>query len=188
MSFRKYGLAAIVFAVVASSAAFAAGLYTNGLPLIGAPTQNGVVQTAPNGIYTNLTARTSLIPIDTNLASGMAPQTVAASSFDVAALAAGLIKNQQTSTVHAATSNTNDVLVTTEALTTAVAATYTFTLTDSLVTLAGAPVLVQVHDGTNTTPGLVVTSVTNAAGSVVVVLTNNGSAALNGTILLAFHV
>ena len=173
---------------LASAAALAAGLLTNGLPLVGAPSQNGATINPPNGLYTNVSPRNATVPVDTNLAAGLNPQSVSATAFQIAAIASELIANPVTSTVHAATSNTTAALVTTEALTTAAGATYTFTFTDSLL-VAGAPApLVAVYNGTNTGGALVVTSVTNATGSTVVVLTNNGTTALNGTILLAFHI
>jgi len=175
------------------------GWLSNGLPPIGAPVQNGVTVTANsiniNGTlsggeglsYSNLTA-SALIPVDTETASGQVPQSVAATTFQIAAIASEIVSNTATSTVHAATLNTVAGLITTEALTTAAGSTYTFTLTNSLL-VAGAPApQVQVHSGTNTGGGFAVTSVTNATGSTVIVLTNTGTTAWNGTILIAFHI
>lgn len=163
------------------------GYTTNGLPLVSAPTLNGVAQVAPNGVVGEMSS-TDLIAVDTGMSAGEAPQSVAATVFQVVALAAAMVHNTQTSTAHAATSNTFSGQVITEALTTAAGSTYTFTLTNSLVTAAGAAVQVDIRSGTNTTPGMAVTSVTNAAGSVVFVFTNSGTAAINGTMVIAWHV
>ncbi|OYV74776.1 MAG: hypothetical protein B7Z66_15280, partial [Chromatiales bacterium 21-64-14] len=63
---------------------------------------------------------------------------------------------------------------------------YTMTLTNSLVTAAAAPLLVDIRSGTNTVDGMVPTSVTNGAGDSVFVFTNNGTAALNGTMVIGW--
>ena len=183
---RKVISLSAAFTLVAS-VAFAAGFLTNGYPPIGAVTSNGVAAVAPNGIYTQLAAA-ALVPVDTNLANGQAPQSVAASVFQIAAHAAGMISNTGTSTVHAATLNTVEGLITTESLSTAAGATYTFTLTNSQILLASPPPQVAMYSGTNTGGGLTLTSVTNAAGSSVFVWTNTGTTALNGTMLIAFHI
>ena len=93
-----------------------------------------------------------------------------------------------TSTAHAATINNQTGVVTTEALTTAAGSTYTFTLTNSYIT-ADSVVQVSVGKGTATTGVPVVAWVTPASGSAVIILQNiHASAALNGTITLAFSV
>lgn len=93
-----------------------------------------------------------------------------------------------TSTAGAATINAQTGLVTTEALTTAAAATYTFTLTNSAIT-TGSIVLVTVGKGTATTGEPSVHFVTTAAGSCVILIRNNAAAAaLNGTIKIGFKV
>lgn len=163
------------------------GWLTNDLGLVSAPTLNGVAQTAPNGTFSNVGPGV-LFPGDTQLAGGSPPQSVAATAFQIAAQAMGLINNNATSTVHAATLNTVDGLITTEALTTAAGATYTFTLTNSLLTTSVPAPQVQMHSGTNTAGGIAVTSVTNGSGNCVIVFTNTGSAAWNGTMLIGFHV
>lgn len=74
--------------------------------------------------------------------------------------------------------------VTSEALTTAAGATYTLTLTNNLIA-TDSFVYVTVKLGTATTGMPVVTTVTPAAGSVVIIVQNiHASAALNGTIVL----
>lgn len=93
-----------------------------------------------------------------------------------------------TSTVGAATVNTQTGVVTTEALTTAAAATYTFTLTNSLIN-ANSIVLVTIAKGTATTGEPAVHFVTPAAGSAVILIRNDAAvAALNGTIKIGYVV
>ncbi len=164
------------------------GVYTNGLPEISAPLQNGAAVTAPNGVYTNMSS-TSRLPLDTNIAAGAGPESVAVGPVAIAAFALAMLSNQQTSTVHAATSNTVSGSIITEALTTAAGADYTFTLTNSLIlTTTGAP-FVQIRSGTNSAAvNFVLKSITNGSGSCVIVWTNMGTAAANGTMLIAFHI
>lgn len=164
-----------------------AGWDTNGLPLVGPQTANGVAAVPPNGVVTQPTAA-GLVQSNMPSAGGSAPITVAVTNFQIAAIAAALITNTATSTVHAATLNTREGLITTEALTTAPAATYTFTLTNSQL-IAGAPApQIVIRDGTNTGGSMQLNSVTNATGSTVLVFQNVGTTALNGTMLIAFHV
>ena len=168
-----------------------AGYTTNGLPLVGAAVQNGVTQTPPQGQYPQVTSR-ALIAVDTESPIGQPPKSVAATAFQVAAAAAEIFSNTATSTAGAATLNTNGGLVTTEALATAAGSTYSFVLTNSLFSAAylaaGTIPQVTIYSKSNTTAGMQPTSVTVASGSATFVFTNNGSAALNGTMLIAFHV
>lgn len=93
-----------------------------------------------------------------------------------------------TSTAAAATVNTQAGTITTEALTTAAAATYTFTLTNALIK-AGSQVFVTVGKGTATTGEPAVHFVTPAAGSAVILIRNDAAAAaLNGTITIGYFV
>lgn len=88
----------------------------------------------------------------------------------------------------AATLSKQTGVITSAALTTAAAARYTLTLTNTLVK-AGSVVVASVATGTNTTVGLVLETVTPAAGSVVIVVKNDhASSALNGTIKISFAV
>lgn len=88
----------------------------------------------------------------------------------------------------AATLNKNAGVITSEALTTAAGAIYTLTLTDSTIAAADQ-VMASVQLGTATTGMPVVTTVTPGVGSVVIVVQNiHASAALNGTIKIAFVV
>lgn len=164
-----------------------AGWLTNGLPAIGAISNNGTAQVPPLGQYTNVAMSASTIPLDTNLASGAGPETVSATAFQIVAAAGALITNTATSTVHTATLNTTMGQMVTEALTTAAGADYTFQLVNSLITATGAIPQVQMHSGTNTAGGIVVKSITNATGTATCVFTNTGTAAYNGTMLIQFH-
>lgn len=93
-----------------------------------------------------------------------------------------------TSTAGAATINNQTGVITTEALTTAAAATYTMTLTNSYIK-AGSIVLVTVGKGTATTGEPAVHFVTPATGSAVILIRNDAAvAALNGTIKIGFVV
>lgn len=175
------------------------GWLSNGLPTVGPITINGVAQTVtpmnfngttvsggPAPVYTLLSA-SALVSADTEQSAGTQPQTVAATAFQIAAHAASLRVNTATSTVGAATLNTKSGSVVTEALTTAAGSTYSFVLTNSLFTATGPVPQVHVTDGTNTTAGLQLTSITMGSGTATIVLTNGGTAALNGTLVLSFH-
>ncbi len=89
-------------------------------------------------------------------------------------------------TAGAATLAKSAGVITSEALTTAAGATYTLTLTNTTIAAADQ-VMASVALGTATTGMPVVTTVTPAAGSVVIVLMNvHASAALNGTVRISF--
>lgn len=86
----------------------------------------------------------------------------------------------------AATLNKNAGAITSESLTTAAAADYVLTLTDSAIA-ATDQVLASVRLGSSTTGEPAITSVTPAAGSVVINVRNiAASAAFNGTIIISF--
>lgn len=88
----------------------------------------------------------------------------------------------------AATLNQPSGVITSEALTTAAAATYTLTLTNTKI-VATDIVLVSVAYGTATAGAPVVQLVTPGAGSVVVILKNvHASSALDGTVKISFAV
>ncbi len=168
------------------------GWTTNGAPNPGPLTVNGVAQTPPAGTIPQLSSL-SEISADTEVASGSPPQTVAAFACQIAMLACAMVKNTQTSTVHAATSNTISGQIVTEALTTAAGATYTMTLTNSLLAVAPAAgtysqILFDIRSGTNTKAGMVPSSYTVGSGTVDLVFTNTGTAALNGTMVIAWHL
>lgn len=78
--------------------------------------------------------------------------------------------------------------ITSEALTTAAAATYTLTLTNTKI-VATDIVLVSVAYGSATAGAPVVQLVTPAAGSVVIIIKNvHASSALDGTIVISYAV
>lgn len=99
-----------------------------------------------------------------------------------------VVPGAATSTAGAATINAQTGQITTEALTTATGATYTMTLTNSLIS-ATSKVFVSVGKGTATTGEPVVQFVTPAAGSAVILIRNvSAASALNGTITVNFFV
>lgn len=133
----------------------------------------------------------ALLPIDVQAsanASGAQPISAAATAFQIASVGLEATANTATSTAGAATLNTTSGFITTEALTTAAGSTYTFTLTNSLITATGPAPYMRLGDKTNTTSGTQLTSITNASGSTVAVFLNTGTAAWNGTRTLSFHI
>ena len=94
-----------------------------------------------------------------------------------------------TATAGAATLSTLQGKITSEAITTAQNAIYTLTLTNTKIA-AGDIVLASVGNGTNTQGSPVVTRVSPANGSVVILVANlHASAqAFNGTIVVSFSV
>ena len=111
----------------------------------------------------------------------MSINTTRVTEFDVA-------NGTGVSTAAAATVNTQVGTITTEALTTAAAATYSFTLTNSLIKV-GSVVMVTVAKGTATTGEPAVHFVTPVAGSAVIAIRNDAAAAaLNGTIIIGYVV
>lgn len=161
-----------------------AGWLTNGMNVIGPAVQNTTTISPPPG-YSNLGSN-DLIPVDTGQASGQNPQTIAATAFQVAARALGMIHNTGTSTAAAVTINRISGSILTEALTTAAGADYALVLTNSLLTTATPAPQVQVAFGTCTVGVPRVKSAVNAAGSSTLTVTNDGTAAFNGTILIGF--
>src|ERR1700761_9100414 len=126
----------------------AGGWLSNGLPGVGAPTQNGVAVQVPALTNNNVVQGGGVAPnypqvsaaaevtIDTEQAAGQQPQTLAAYAGQIAAIAVAMVKNTATSTAGAATLSTISGSIVTEALTTAPGATYTMTLTNTLVAAA----------------------------------------------------
>ncbi len=91
-----------------------------------------------------------------------------------------------TATSGAATLNKRSGKITSEALTTAAAAAYTLTLTNSAIAATDI-VLVSVANGTNTQGIVVPGRVTPGNGSVVILIENqHASQALNGTLVISF--
>jgi hypothetical protein len=93
-----------------------------------------------------------------------------------------------TSTAGAATINHQAGVVTTEALTTAAASAYAFTLTNSRITTASI-VLLQLMGGTNTTRGLELRAIPGSGSATLSIYNNNvAGSALNGTLIFGFVV
>lgn len=91
-----------------------------------------------------------------------------------------------TAVAGAATLNKASGQITTESLTTAAAADYTLTVTDSAIAATDL-VMASFQLGTNTTGTPVIRSVTPAAGSLVIKVYNaHASAAFNGTLVISF--
>jgi hypothetical protein len=182
-----------------------AGWLSNGVQTVGAPIQNGVTIQVPamtnNGVaqtggvqptYAQLSSLAE-VSADTETAAGAQPQTVAAFAAQIAMIACAMVKNTQTSTAGAATSNTLSGQIVTEALTTAAGATYTMTLTNSLIAATAAAgvysnIIFDIRSVTNTKTGMVPASSTAGSGSTVLTFTNTGTAALNGTMIIAWHL
>lgn len=91
-----------------------------------------------------------------------------------------------TAVAGAVTLNKSSGVITSEALTTAAAATYTLTITNNLIGVGDIP-FASISLGTSTTGTPEISSVTAGAGTVVIVVRNaHASAALNGTIKISF--
>lgn len=99
-----------------------------------------------------------------------------------------LDRGTATSTAGAATINHQAGVVTTEALTTAAASAYAFTLTNNRITTASI-VLVMLMGGTNTTRGIELRAIPSAGSAAISVYNNNvAGTALNGTLIFGFVV
>jgi hypothetical protein len=83
--------------------------------------------------------------------------------------------------------NSQSGVLTTKALTTAAASTYTLTLTNSLISTS-SNVLATLNWGTNTTAGAFLTRVREDAGGTTFIIYNGGAGALNGTMVIKFLV
>jgi hypothetical protein len=156
--------------------------------MAGIATNNGMplVQPGTSGV----TALTGLerVAADTELASGAVPQTVAPTSFQLGAAAAAMIYNSGTLSANTATVNARSGIILTGSLNTAAGSTYAFTIVNSVAT-TGQPVQLGLASGSNTTVGAAIqSSAINNSGTVSVTLVNNGTAALNGTMLIPFQV
>ncbi len=91
-----------------------------------------------------------------------------------------------TATAGAATLANRFGKITTEALTTAAAASYTLTITNTAIK-ATDMVMASVAYGTSTTGEPAVSRITPADGSVVIILRNNAAAAaVNGTLVISY--
>lgn len=100
--------------------------------------------------------------------------------------ALGVRTGTATATAGAATLNAESGVVTSESITTAAAASYTLTITNDKIK-ATDMVMASVAMGTATTGEPVISRVTPANGSLVIIVRNNAAAAaLNGTIKVSF--
>lgn len=100
----------------------------------------------------------------------------------------GVETGTATSTAAAATLNTTRGQITTEALTTAGLADYTFTLTNSKIK-ATSSVRVSIKKGTDTTGTIALGTIAPAAGTCVIIVHNlHATVAFNGTLVLDFLV
>lgn len=185
MKFSNFGLgllAGLALLVASDVHARAAGYTTNGLPTI--------PNTTAGASYGNLLGG-ELVATDTGLASGANPQSVAASAAQIALIAAGATQNTATATGTGGTStvtlSTQSGTITSGAITTAAGATHVMTVTDTVATAAN-PVYVNCQNLAATTGRLRVVSVVPAAGSFVLTLINNTTAAINGTVTCSFYM
>lgn len=154
------------------------GVSTQNLPLV-QPGTSGV--TTLNGL--------ERVAVDTELASGAAPQSVAPTSFQLGAAAAGMIYNTGTLSANTATVNTRSGVIRTGSLNTAAGSTYAFTIVNSLATTGTAFQLGPVCSVSNTAGLSAIQSGTIATtGTISVTLVNNGTAAFNGDMLIPFQV
>lgn len=110
-------------------------------------------------------------------------------TIDISAQQLSTIGNKvnASATAGAATANADKGTVTSENLTTAAGSSYTLTITNNRINAASL-VFVSVANGTNTASEITSQRVTPAAGSVVIIVKNTGSAAWNGTLKISFFV
>jgi len=134
--------------------------------------------------FTNVTVTGNLTVGGSTILDGVAQQSLAFAAGKQLKLDAGTAS----AVAGAATVSKQAGVVTSEALTTAAGATYTLTLTNTLVA-ATSIVLASVSDGTNSQGTLTVGKITPGAGSVTIGVRNaHATEALNGTIKIAFAV
>ena len=132
-------------------------------------------------IFDNLTTKANLLSVTILYVSA------------VGATAATAVRKEDgistaTAAAGAATLNALAGKITSESLTTAAAAAYTLTLTNSMIA-AGDIVWAKVGNGTNSAGIPIIGTVAEAAGSVVIKVENqHASAAFNGTVVVSFSV
>lgn len=163
-----------------------AGWTTDGMGTVGPITVNGVVQTGNGGGLMPEIVSKATGAFDTQSPGGAQPQTVAVSAAQIACIALAMQANTFTGTT-TMSGNFISAHGVTAALATAVGATYTQTITNSLITAGSVPT-VDLRSITNTVPGLVPISLVTTAGQAVIVFQNQGGAAMNGTFVLGFHI
>lgn len=159
---------------------------------IGVPTTSG----ANNINFAAITAASSSLYLQVaNNLSDVASAPTALTNIGAVPLAGGQMtgsllfdRGTATSTAGAATINHQAGVITTEALTTAAAAAYAFTLTDSRIT-TGSIVQLQLMGGTNTTRGLELRAIPGSGTATISIYNNNvAGSALNGTLIFGFTV
>jgi hypothetical protein len=159
---------------------------------IGVPATSG----ANNINFATITAASSALYLQVaNNLSDVASASTSLANLGALPLAGGqmtgsilLDRGVATSTAGAATVNHQAGVITTEALTTAAAAAYAFTLTDSRITTSSI-VFLQLMGGTNTTRGLELRAIPNAGSATISIYNNNvAGTALNGTLIFGFEV
>ena len=172
-----------VIEIDASTASVATGLSVKGAAAAG-----GIALSAiSSGTSENLTLDakgTGTITLNGTATGGV----VSGQNFSIAsgAVLKLLDNGTATATAGAATLAKSTGVITSESLTTAAGATYTLTVTDTQIA-ASDVVFASVKLGTATTGMPVVTTVTPAAGSLVIIVQNiHASAAFNGTIVISF--
>ncbi len=183
------------FVSVAAGTAWGGSVWTFLEPVpaaIGVPQVSG----ANNINFATITAAGSALYLqDANNLSDVANAATSLSNLGGLPLAGGQMTGQllfdrgtATSTAGAATINHQSGVVTTEALTTAAASAYSFTLTDSRIA-ATSVVLVGLMGGTNTTRGIEIRAVPGAGSATLSFFNNNvAGTALNGTLIFGFLV
>lgn len=138
-----------------------------------------VGQTTPAAITGTTVTATGAMAGATVASTGLA--TVGSAKVDTGTKTAA-------ATGGAATLSKGAGVITSEGLTTAAGAAYTLTLTNTTIAAADQ-VMASVQNGTNSQGIPIVSTVTPAAGSVVIVVENNDlAAAFNGTIKVSFVV
>ena len=156
-----------------------AGNNTQGLPAV-APSSTGGITAIPSG--------TGKVSLDTYSTAGAAPQTVGPTAFQLASCALTGIYNSGTLSSNTATLNTRSGVILTGSISTAVGSTYAFAIVNSLAT-TGTPFQLNLMAISDTTPGAFLNSATIAtSGTISATIGNAGTAALNGTFLVPFHV
>lgn len=165
-----------------TAASTTATLTTNGTTANGNPTLHFAATT---GVIVGM----AIVDATTGSAvsAGTVVSAVTATTVTMSANAAGGGVGGTDSIVFSgATLNKSSGVITTEALTTAAAGTYTLTIADNLVAAADIPGA-SVSLGTSTTGLPEVATVTAAAGSIFIVIRNaHASAAFNGTLKIQF--
>lgn len=167
-----------------TAASTTATLTTNGTTAAGNPTLHFAATTGViDGMGIVDSTAPTVIPAGTVVLSHTATTAVMSAN----AVNAG-VGGTDSIVFSGATLNKSAGVITTEALTTAAAASYTLTVADSSIA-ATDQVFASVAYGTSTTGTPAVTRVTPGAGTLAIVIQNvHASVALNGTLKISFGV